>query len=275
MGKATGTLKAYGYRLSTIAKYEDLNDPEKVKGFIANIEGSNAYRESYVKAYNWFVKIKGLQWERPKYKYETKIPFVPNTEKIERVIARSSSKYALVFRLLLECGMMPYELSQVKLRDIDLERGTLSVQGFKGHTSRIFKLKASTLDMLRVYLERYRENERLFPSSEAMQKAWTRVRDILTEKLKDPSIKAVNLYSLRHAYACKLYHQTRNILLVKEMLGHKKLETVMVYVRLLNLGEEEFTSAIAKTLNEACKLIEDGYEYVCEMDSVKIFRKRK
>jgi len=32
---------------------------------------------------------------------------------------------------------------------------------------------------------------------------------------------------------------------------------------------------VAKTLQEACNLIEQGFEYVTEMDGVKIFRKRK
>ena len=30
-----------------------------------------------------------------------------------------------------------------------------------------------------------------------------------------------------------------------------------------------------RTVEEACELIEVGFEYVCEMDGVKIFRKRK
>jgi hypothetical protein len=32
---------------------------------------------------------------------------------------------------------------------------------------------------------------------------------------------------------------------------------------------------VAKTVKEACQLVETGFEYVCEMDDVKIFRKLK
>jgi hypothetical protein len=31
----------------------------------------------------------------------------------------------------------------------------------------------------------------------------------------------------------------------------------------------------AKTVEEAAKLIEQGFDYICELDSVKLFRKRK
>ena len=34
-------------------------------------------------------------------------------------------------------------------------------------------------------------------------------------------------------------------------------------------------AAVAKNLEEACKLVEIGFEYVCDMDNVKLFRKRK
>ena len=38
---------------------------------------------------------------------------------------------------------------------------------------------------------------------------------------------------------------------------------------------EEFVCKVAKTVEEASKLIESGFEYVTEVDCVKLFRKRK
>jgi hypothetical protein len=43
----------------------------------------------------------------------------------------------------------------------------------------------------------------------------------------------------------------------------------------IDFGNEEFYSATAKTVEEAAKLIEQGFDYICEVDSVKLFRKRK
>jgi len=47
------------------------------------------------------------------------------------------------------------------------------------------------------------------------------------------------------------------------------------YVHLVNFKEDEWTSKVARTLNEACSLIDAGFEYVTDMEGVKIFRKRK
>jgi len=37
----------------------------------------------------------------------------------------------------------------------------------------------------------------------------------------------------------------------------------------------EFICKVAKTVDEAKVLIEEGFEYVCEFGDVKLFRKRK
>jgi len=37
----------------------------------------------------------------------------------------------------------------------------------------------------------------------------------------------------------------------------------------------EYVVKTAKTIEEARKLIEDGFEYVCEIEGIKVFRKHK
>lgn len=89
------------------------------------------------------------------YKSERKIPKIPTTDAIEKIVAKASWKYSVIFRLLSETGAMPNELFKTTPRDIDLEKGTLTIQGLKGHSSRIFKLKANTQAMLSLYLQKY------------------------------------------------------------------------------------------------------------------------
>jgi hypothetical protein len=64
--------------------------------------------------------------------------------------------------------------------------------------------------------------------------------------------------------------------MVMQRLGHKKIETTMLYTQLLALEEDdEYTTAVAKTLKEATDLLEHGFQYITDMDGYKIFRKRK
>jgi len=72
------------------------------------------------------------------------------------------------------------------------------------------------------------------------------------------------------------YHKTRDILHVKYILGHKRIENTLVYTHLVDFGSDEYASKVAKNADEACQLVEAGYDYVCNTaDGYSIFRKRK
>jgi site-specific recombinase XerD len=73
-----------------------------------------------------------------------------------------------------------------------------------------------------------------------------------------------------------LYYKTKDILLVKEKLGHRNINNTLIYTHLVSFNDnEEYYSATAKTVEEAKKLIEQGFEYVTDLEGVKLFRKRK
>ncbi|MGC9345653.1 MAG: hypothetical protein ACP5ER_02515 [Candidatus Bathyarchaeales archaeon] len=71
------------------------------------------------------------------------------------------------------------------------------------------------------------------------------------------------------------YHRTKDILHVKQMLRHKSIQNTLIYTHLVNFKDDQFTCKIARTLKEAESLIEAGFDYVTDMDGVKLFRKRK
>ena len=69
------------------------------------------------------------------------------------------------------------------------------------------------------------------------------------------------------------YAKTKDILHVMQMLGHKNIQNTLLYTQLISFQSDEFYSATAKTVQDAQKLIEAGFEYVCEFNDVKIFKK--
>ena len=73
-----------------------------------------------------------------------------------------------------------------------------------------------------------------------------------------------------------MYHKTKDILHVKHVLGHKSLQSTLVYTHLIDLKDDEYVSKIAKSADEACHLVEAGFEYVCTASgNLLVFRKRK
>ena len=74
------------------------------------------------------------------------------------------------------------------------------------------------------------------------------------------------------------YLKTRDIFHCMWMLGHSRIANTMKYVSLANaisVDSGSYTAKIAHSEDEACKLIEAGYEFVTDMNNAKIFRKRK
>lgn len=103
----------------------------------------------------------------------------------------------------------------------------------------------------------------------------TSSRNVLSNKLGNPRLHEIAFKTFRHWKATMEYHRTKDILHVQWLLGHKRLSNTLIYTHLVNFESDEYTCRVAKSLEEASKLIEAGFEYVTELDGAKLFRKRK
>ena len=60
-----------------------------------------------------------------------------------------------------------------------------------------------------------------------------------------------------------------------KLLGHRNIKNTLLYTQLMDTKEDDYICKTAKTTKEIAQLIEDGFEYVCELENMKFFRKRK
>ena len=79
--------------------------------------------------------------------------------------------------------------------------------------------------------------------------------------------------------ATMLYHQTKDILYIMNFLCRRNIKGTMVYIPLEEVlfknVDEGVVCKVASTVEEAKPLIEVGFDYPCEVNGVKLFRKRK
>jgi len=101
------------------------------------------------------------------------------------------------------------------------------------------------------------------------------IKQRTADKLQRPNLLRISLYSLRHYFGTMTYHRTKDILYTQRKMGHRNLKNTLIYTHLVNFRSDEYTVRVGETIHEACKLLEAGFEYVCDMDDIKIFRKRK
>ena len=108
-----------------------------------------------------------------------------------------------------------------------------------------------------------------------MARSYYEMRKQVSKKLNNPRILKISFVTFRHWGAKMLYHQTRNILLVKKLLGHKKIENTMKYTQLIHFKDSEYEVATATTIEEAKTIIAAGFEYIAEKNGIMLFRKPK
>lgn len=113
----------------------------------------------------------------------------------------------------------------------------------------------------------------------SLKSSFYQSRKRLSSKLQNPRILRISFHTFRHWKATTLYHETEDPLYVKEFLGHKKLDTTLLYIQLeKTLYKEQtdaFTVKVAKNKDEITDLLATGFDYICEKDGLVFFRKIK
>ncbi len=148
----------------------------------------------------------------------------------------------------------------------------------KGGNPRIFRIDDKLAIMLGALPKRY---VKVFGNITLRGKTsvFRAVRAHTAKKLGNPRLLRIRFHTLRHWKATVEYHKTKDILHVKELLGHRKIDTTTLYIQLdkaLFQGNlDEFTVRVAAEPEEIRSLLEVGFEYVCQKDGLAFFRKRK
>jgi integrase len=171
------------------------------------------------------------------------------------------------------------EAWNTKWSDIDFTANTISITPEKNSEPRITRLSDSLMGMLRS-LHNTTGSERLFGKwLKSQRRLYYNFRRRVAAKLNNPRILRITFHTFRHWKATTLYHQTKDIVYVMRFLGHKNIKNTLVYVQLeeaiYDKKNDGYVSKAATTVEEVCKLVESGFEYVCDVGEAKVFRKRK
>ena len=99
-----------------------------------------------------------------------------------------------------------------------------------------------------------------------------------SQKIANSRIAKIHFHLIRQWKGTMEYHKTQHIIQVQRLLGHKSVLNTQIYVNLEQAIfeiNEDYDVKIAETLEDACKLVEVGFEYMTDMEGKKLFRKRK
>jgi integrase len=254
----------------------DLLNPESVKEAIAK---QNRWAESTKQlasiVYGKFAQLNGIAWKPPRYKTNRKIPFIPLESEVDSLICSCGKKLSALLRLLKESGIRIGEALRLEWKDIDAKNCTITLNNPEKHgVCRIFKVSSELIAMLNNIPKK---SDRIFGNRtvSSFEGSFALQRRKAAIKLQNPRLLQIHFHTLRHFKATMEYAKTKDILQVMKVLGHRNIQNTLIYTQLINFESNEYHSATAKTIEEATQLIEAGFEYVCKIDNVQLFRKRK
>ncbi|MDR2203573.1 MAG: site-specific integrase [Nitrososphaerota archaeon] len=259
----------------------DFNDPESVKTIISKqTTWCEGRKGNAVDAYSSYLSMVNGTWTPPTYTSIPKLPFVPKETEIDQLIAACSPRVATFIQLLKETHARPGEIWHCTDDNFDFETNTISITPEKNSNPRIFKMSQKLVGMLRNLPRPYGKYYFALPemSLDNFRDNYDQQRNRIAEKLHNPRLKKIMFKTLRTWGGTVDYHRTKDILYVMKRLGHKNIKNTLIYVQLeeaLFKDEIDYTSKVAKTESEACVLIEAGFDFVCDFDGHKLFRKRK
>ena len=279
-GFADSTIKRYIQSCNTLTSYgANILNPESVKETIAKQSWQDGTKLNYVNFYDTFIKFLGLKWQKPRYKHSRKLPFIPLESEIDLLIHGTGKKISTALQIIKETGMRIGEVMRLRWIDIDTKRNIIALNYAEKHgNNRMFRVSTQLISRILLIPKK---SEYVFNHSKiSVTSNFYMARKRIAYAYNNPRLLRISFHTIRHWKATTEYHKTKDILHVKNMLGHQSIDNTLIYITMEqtlfgSTDNLEFHVKVAHNLEEACELIKVGFNYVCDMEDCKIFRKRK
>ena len=194
-----------------------------------------------------------------------------------------SQKLGMKIRIIAETGLRPIEIvgtKGLKPNNLHPDQNTITAISTKGCNARpAMKITSNLMTQLQTFISKnkIKPNEPIFNvSSDNFSQQFIKYKKRLANRLNDPSILTIRLYDLRHAYITRLLRKTQNVEIVRQIVGHKLLNTTQKYLHLIVTQTGEWITEQTNDRNRAEELLKNDFTYqLTTPDGYMIFRKPK
>lgn len=240
------TIETYVAHVAAFAKHfgrsPDLLGPEEIRAYQLHLLArklSWSFFNQAVCALRFFYHTTLGQREQlpviPYGKRPKTLPSVLSPDEVRRLIdAAAIGRDRVVLQVTYGCGLRLGEVIHLRVADIDSARMVIHVRQGKGAKDRLVPLAPRLLDELRAYWRLCRPPVWLFPGKQAdrpvsggnLQRRFGRARH------KAGISKRCSMHTLRHSYATHLVEAGVDLFTLRELMGHRSLNTTALYLHL-------------------------------------------
>ena len=148
-------------------------------------------------------------------------------------------KFKTIFMLVYGSGLRIGEVANLRVEDIESKKMRIFVREGKGNKERYTILPKQSLEMLRTYWSKYRQNKRrgrIFLSESGKAITVGVIRKHFRKYRRKAKInEKATVHTLRHNFATDLIERGATLIQVKELMGHSNIRSTMAYVHVANI----------------------------------------
>jgi site-specific recombinase XerD len=208
-------------------------------------------------AFCFFYKhIEPNSYVKPSSLYPRKgfvLPGVLSTDEVMHLFSSGMSlKQWAMIGLFYGSGLRLNELRLLEPKDIDSKAMQLKVRAGKGRKDRFTILSKQTLEDLRAYWKEHRPKTFLFEGQQAGKPMHERsIQHAIRMAFAQAGLsKELSSHNLRHSFATHMLDSGADIHTIKELLGHSKIETTMIYLHLQQKKRQALVSPLDRLKDE-------------------------
>lgn len=175
-------------------------------------------------------------------------------------------RYRIPIKLIYCCGLRLSECLALTIHDIDSENGKLWIRQGKGNKDRMVPISRTMVDDLRRYWKVHRHPLLLFPNvgrgscppDDVARRMRAAIRPmpvsslqrLMVEARKELNIPTCTVHTLRHSFATHLVEAGAGLHTVQSLLGHKHINTTMIYLHLTHRSEQDSRALVERLCRE-------------------------
>jgi site-specific recombinase XerD len=251
------TQNTYVYEVSrffkTYDKFNQLNFNDYMASLANNVCASSYNKIGYaLQAYVDFLEdsgykidnfrgVKSKKVKRQVVPYLTEEEFKKGLSYFEDLFKQHKAQ-KLRCEVLFYTGLRAYEMANIHRKNIDLEKGTISINITKSSSCRVVKIPTFLISSIDAYFKNVPEKESAFNCTEATIAYICRTYN----NMVSPS-KRWHPHIFRHGYCRYIFNLTKDIRAVASMMGHSTISTTEQYLRLSN---EEALNIVDMAMNK-------------------------
>lgn len=186
--------------------------------------------------YARFLKREAHDFSIPPRPRQRKLPEILSRQEVYRLIDASKDiRQRALLSMAYGSGLRVSEVVSLKTHHIESDRHLVRVEQGKGRKDRYTLLSVKALEWLRIYWKSFRPVIYLFFGRDK-----NRPMDVSSAqkfyyhaKTAAGIQKGKGIHTLRHCFATHLLEAGTDIYTIKEFMGHRTIETTMVYLHIL------------------------------------------